>query len=133
MNKKKVIIIGAVLFISIASITIIIIQKNTHLTSNELIDNKVVGEIVVNEIKFTDIKFKYQDGISTLTAKMKNETSEMKTFNIKIILLDENNKEVKNMLQLVEDLKAEEERVFSSGFMGNYENVKTAKFEIVGD
>lgn len=121
------------LFISIASITIIIIQKNTHLTSNELIDNKVVGEIVVNEIKFTDIKFKYQDGISTLTAKMKNETSEMKTFNVKIILLDENNKEVKNMLQLVEDLKAEEERVFSSGFMGNYENVKTAKFEIVGD
>ena len=136
-DKRKLLIYG---IIAIAVILIIIIivnvvsNKGTKIenkTDTTIENNKATNDISVEEIQFKEITKVYDSGITTIRAKMYNTTKETKNVTVKIILKDENGNELKNMMQVVENLEPNREKVLSTGIAGDYSGVKEIKFEIV--
>ena len=132
MNKKQI-IIGVILLISITSMIILIVNNNKKRVEEKkqsTVENGAIGkDIEIENITFTDVKLKYEHGITTLTSHVKSK-KEVPTVTIKIIFLDETGTEVKNTVQVIENI-APKEKVFTTGFVGNYEIIKQVKFEVV--
>ena len=86
----------------------------------------------VKEVTFSDIKLTYEGSITTLEAKMKNNTDKTKSFTVTIIL-KEKGKEVKKLQQIVENLTPEREQILQTGIVGDYSKIKEVEFEIEGE
>ncbi len=131
--KKKQIIIGVILLISIASMIIIIVNNNKKRVEDKresTVENGTIEkDIEIENITFSKAQLKYENGITTLTANVKSK-KDIASITIKIIFLDETGNEIKNTVQVVENITVKEQ-VFATGFVGNYETVKQVKFEIV--
>lgn len=133
MNKKSIIIVvGVVLLIIIVAIIIGNKKEEKVDVPNVTIqDNKATGEATVEEIQFKDITKIYESGITTIRANMYNTTDTVKNVTVKIILKDEQGNELKNMVQVVENLLPNKVKVLSTGIAGDYSKVSEIKFEIV--
>ena len=131
--KKKQIIIGVILLISIVSMIILIVNNNKKRVEEKkqsTIENGTVQkDIEIENITFSDVKLKYENGIITLTSKVKGKKN-IESVTVKIIFLDETGNEIKNTVQVVENITTKE-KVFTTGFVGNYEAIKQVKFEVV--
>jgi len=135
MNKKIYLyVIGAVLLIVIFGVI-----TNNNKNKNKVVDvpdvtiqdNKATGVVSIEEIQIKDITKIYESGITTIRAKMYNTTDSVKNVTIKIILKDEQGNELKNMVQVVENLLPNREKVLSTGIAGDYSKVSEIKFEII--
>ena len=137
MNKKMYLyLIIIVLFIVIfGSIINNVKNKNKNKVADvpnvTIQDNKATSDVSVEEIEFKDITKVYESGITTIRAKMYNRTDSVKNVTIKIILKDEQGNELKNMIQVVENLYPNKEKVLSTGIAGDYSKVSEIKFEIM--
>ena len=92
---------------------------------------QATSDVEIDDVTFSEITKVYEDGITTLSAKMMNNTDEIKAFKIKISLRDDNGNEVQNMIQVVEDLEPGRAKVFTTGIMGDYSYVENVSFEVV--
>lgn len=130
--KKNIIIIGGILLVSITSIILIVgnQKKKAELKKESTVDNGTVKETIeVEGITFSKTKLSYKDGITTVTATVtSNKTIPSAT--IKIVFVDKDDKEIKNSVQIIENI-SDKEQVFSTGFVGNYETAAKIKFEVV--
>lgn len=133
MKKKSIIVVVGVILLIIVVAIIIGNNKNKNVDVPDVTiqDNKATGEATVEEIEFKDITKVYESGITTIRAKMYNTTDTVKNVTIKIILKDEQGNELKNMVQVVENLLPDREKVLSTGIAGDYTSVKEIKFEIM--
>ncbi len=134
MKKKSVIIAILVVIVLIIVVSIIVgnnKKKIVDVPNTTIEGNKATGEVSVEEIQFKEITKVYEEGITTIRAKMYNTTDTVKNVTIKIILKDEQGNELKNMVQVVENLLPNREKVLSTGIAGDYTSVKDIKFEIV--
>jgi len=135
MNKKKYIyVIGAILLI-----VIFVVITNNNKNKNKVVDvpdvtiqdNKATGVVSIEEIEIKDITKIYESGITTIRANMYNKTDSVKNVTIKIILKDEQGNELKNMVQVVENIYPNKVKVLSTGIAGDYSKVSEIKFEIM--
>lgn len=130
MNKKNIFIGIAIVIIIVAGV-ILVKSKDTPETT---IENEVaIKDVEVDKVTFSNITKKYEKGITTLSAKMTNNTSKTKNFTVNIILEDDNGKEVQKLTQVVENLETGKSKILSTGIMGDYSNIKEVKFELVDD
>ncbi|MGE5455496.1 MAG: hypothetical protein ACM3O4_00095 [Ignavibacteriales bacterium] len=133
MKNKKIIFIvsGIILLLIIGTFVIINYNNLNDQPGTELNDGKSNEDVIIDKVTFSEITNTYNGGITTLSAKMLNNTKETKNFKIKIILKDENGLEIKSMMQVVENLQPGKTKVLTTGIGGDYSNVTKIEFQIV--
>ena len=130
MNKKKILI----LIVIVAVITIVVIFTKNRNKPETIIENEVAkNNVEINKVTFSDITKKYENGITTLSAKMTNNTNKTKKFTVQIVLRDDNGKEVQKLTQVVENLEKDKTKILSTGIVGDYTNIKDIRFELIND
>lgn len=101
-------------------------QSETSINS----DGTATIDVIVSDVTFSDVNLDYEDGVTTLTANMKNNTKDVKNFTLNIILKDEANNEVKKLRQIVENLDSNKTKVLEIGILGYYKDIKNVEFII---
>lgn len=87
-------------------------------------------EVKTNDLTFNDIKLNYNGSITLLTSNIKNTTN--KTKNIKVtIILKKDNKEVKKLNQIIENIEPNSNKKINVGIVGDYSEIKDVEFKIV--
>ena len=130
MNKKYIFIVIAIIIIIVVGV-ILVKPKNTPET---IIENEIAQkDVEVDKVTFSNITKKYENGITTLSAKMTNNTSKTKNFTVNITLKDDNGREVQKLTQVVENLEQGNSKILSTGIMGDYSNIKDIKFELANN
>jgi hypothetical protein len=135
-NRKKAVVIILVITIIIGIILFVVVKNNNNLKDQPettIEDTKAGSDIVIEKVTFSEITKVYDGGITNLTAKMLNNTDSTKDFTIKIILKDDDGKEVKSLMQVVENLEPDKIKVFTTGIAGDYSYIKNIEFQIVED
>lgn len=132
-NKKLITAILIVLIVIVVIITVIvnINKKAKEKTETTIKDNVAENDVVIEDVTFSEITKVYDGGITNLSAKMLNNTKEVKNFTVQIVLKDETGKEVKSMMQVVENLEPGRVKVFTTGIAGDYSNIKNIEFKVV--
>ena len=102
------------------------VDNKTELNNNGVSNE----EVIVNEITFNDIKLEYNGSITTLTATIKNTTGKVKNIKVSIILKDDNNKEVKKVSQIIENIENDRDKKLQVGIVGDYSSIKNVEFKI---
>jgi hypothetical protein len=136
LNKTQKLIAAIIIAAIIITITVIIIaisnNNNKKQQQNTVIeDTKADSDVVVDKVTFSKITKVYDGGITNITAEMVNNTDTTKNFTIKIILKDNDGKEVKSMMQVVENLEPNRIKVFTTGIAGDYTSIKNIEFQVV--
>ena len=91
IKKESKLIIIVLAIIAIVLISIIIISLRTPKEENIVLQNGVATEnIELKDVEFSEITSSYAGGITTIRAKMHNNSNTAKNLNIEIILKDEN-------------------------------------------
>ncbi len=123
---KKYLIIILCLFIVTGCMS-----KNKKETEIKLDKNGNTKEDVkTNDLTFNDIKLNYNGSITLLTSNIKNTTN--KTKNIKVtIILKKDNKEVKKLNQIIENIEPNSNKKINVGIVGDYSEIKDVEFKIV--
>ncbi len=132
-NKKLITAILIVLIVIVVIITVIvnINKKAKEKTETTIKDNVAENDVVIEDVTFSEITKVYDGGITNLSAKMLNNTKDVKNFTVQIVLKDETGKEVKSMMQVVENLEPGRVKVFTTGIAGDYSNIKNIEFKVV--
>ncbi len=123
---KKYLIIILCLFIMTGCMS-----KNKKETEIKLDKNgNTKEEVKTNDLTFNDIKLNYNGSITLLTSNIKNTTN--KTKNIKVtIILKKDNKEVKKLNQIIENIEPNSNKKINVGIVGDYSEIKDVEFKIV--
>lgn len=130
----KKIIFGVVVVLVLGVIVTVVIVNNNKLKNQpetELKDGKSEEDVILDKVTFSEITNTHDGGITTLTAKMLNNTDEVKNFKVEIILKDNEGNKLKSMIQVVENLQPGRPKVFMTGIAGDYSYVTKIEFEII--
>ncbi len=132
-QMKKQIIIITVLIVFALMITLVVScnHKTKENAQTNIKDNKAVNDVVVNNIKFKNITKVYNEGITTISAEMLNESEEVKSFTVEVILKDKDNNKIKSAFQVVENLEPNKVKTFTTGLVGSYSTADKVEFKIV--
>ncbi|MFV0249528.1 MAG: FxLYD domain-containing protein [Bacilli bacterium] len=131
-NKKKILIISIIVAIIVVLLVIFIVNKNKPKEqSNTIIENNEANtNVVLDDITFSYITKIFDEGITTITSKMKNNTDEIKNFQLEIIFIDDDGNKVKSVMQIVENLEPNRIKILTTGIAGNYTYIKNVEFKI---
>lgn len=131
--KKKNIIIAIIVVLLIVVIALILghSKKPKDVVNTTIENNQAKNDISIQDIEIKDITKVYDSGITTIRANMYNTTNEVKNVTVKIILKDAQGNELKNMVQVVENLQPNRVKVLSTGLAGDYSNVNDVEFQII--
>ena len=131
MKEKKKLSIIILIAIVIVLVVIILISKGNKNTNTTIENNMATSEVEVEDVTFSDITKIYENGITTITANMKNDTKKTTNFTIEIIMKDETGKEVQNMIQVIENLEPGKTKKLSTGIVGDYAYIKDIQFKVI--
>ena len=128
MNLKKILIIISIIVVTIFVVSLVVSKD----TADTTIENGIAtNDVEIEKVTFSQITKKHENGITTLSAKMTNNSSKNKSFTVNITLKDENGKTVQSLTQVVENLEEGKSKVLSTGILGDYSNINDIKFEVV--
>lgn len=134
-DRKKTIALIITITAVIGIILVIVININKDKIKDQIStvieDNEAENDVVVDKVTFSKITKVYNDGITTLSAEMLNNTNETKNFTIEIILKNDDFEEVKKMIQIVEDLEPGKVKVLTTGIAGDYSYIRNVEFKMV--
>lgn len=130
MNFKKILIVILVI-VAIIFVVSLVISKDTTETTIE--NGVATNDVEIEKVTFSQITKKYENGITTLSAKMTNNSSKTKNFTVNITLKDDNGKTVQSLTQVVENLEKGKSKILSTGILGDYSNINDIKFEVVNE
>ena len=131
MNKKKLIVI-IIILIALVILSVIIFKPKGQ-TKTTIENETAQNSVILQDIEFKNITKKYEEGITTIRAEIYNNTNKTKDINVKIILKDDSEKEVKSMIQAIENIEPDKKKVLSTGIMGDYTYIKQVEFEVLDD
>lgn len=134
-NKKKRIffLIGIIVLVIVVIATITNLVKKKEQTKTTFEEGKASSSVFVEEIEFKDITQTYENGITTIKANVYNNTKQAKDVNVKIILIDETKKEVKTMVQAIENIEPGKKKLLATGIVGDYSVIQEVRFELIKD
>lgn len=131
-DNKKIYVTGIIFIIVAITITIFIIKTNLdRKTSFE--GNNATSDVVLERIEFKNITKTYEAGITTIRADVYNNTKVTKNINVQIILKDKNGKEIKNMIQAIEEIEPGRKKILQTGITGDYTSIKDVEFKVLED
>ena len=105
VGKGSIGVITVLAIIIIIIITIIIMNLNKPKEQEIQIENGISKETVqLKDIEFSEITSSYADGITTIRAKMHNNSNTAKNLNVQIILKDEEGNQIGEMRQNIENV-----------------------------
>ena len=131
MDKRKksiVFILTIIAIIVVIMIVVVVIKKNQERKA-EFKGNETSSEVKIKEIEFKDITKEYSEGITTIRANVYNNGETTRSINVKIILKDEEGKEIGNMIQILENVEPKRKKLLSTGIMGDYSRVSKIEME----
>lgn len=132
VGKGSIGVITVLAIIIIIIITIIIMNLNKPKEQEIQIENGISKETVqLKDIEFSEITSSYVDGITTIRAKMHNNSNTSKNLNVQIILKDEEGNQIGEMRQNIENVEVGKEKVFVTGITGDYSNVKDIEMKVI--
>lgn len=132
VGKGSIGVITVLAIIIIIIITIIIMNLNKPKEQEIQIENGISKETVqLKDIEFSEITSSYTDGITTIRAKMHNNSNTSKNLNVQIILKDEEGNQIGEMRQNIENVEVGKEKVFVTGITGDYSNVKDIEMKVI--
>ncbi len=132
VGKGSIGVITVLAIIIIIIITIIIMNLNKPKEQEIQIENGISKETVqLKDIEFSEITSSYADGITTIRAKMHNNSNTAKNLNVQIILKDEEGNQIGEMRQNIENVEVGKEKVFVTGITGDYSNVKDIEMKVI--
>lgn len=129
---KKVVVIVLVIILGVTSV--IIINNNNKVEEQrktELKDGKSEEDVILDKVTFSEITNTYEGGVTTLTAKMVNNTEKVKNFTVEVILKDNNGEKLDSMIRVVENLQPNRPKVFTTGIGGDYSHITKIEFKII--
>lgn len=134
MKKKKLafLILGIAVIVGI----VLIIANQIKLNNNKKTTfegNMASSTIILDDIEFKNMTKIFENGVTTIRADVYNNTKESKTINVKIILKDDLGKEVKSMIQILENIESGKKKILQTGIMGNYSNIKEVEFKVLSN
>ena len=131
--KKKGISLIVLVIVAVIAIVIAVLNSNKEVTNTQFSENEKVAtnDIVVEDITFSNINKEYANGITTIKAKVSNNTNKTKTITIKILLKDETGKVINEMMQVIEDIEPRIGKVLTTAVTGNYSYVSNIEFQVV--
>ena len=131
-KKESKLLIIVLVIIAIVFISVIIISLIKPEKENIEIQNGVATEnIELKDVEFSEITSSYAGGITTIRAKMHNNSNKDKNLNIEIILKDENGNQVGEMRQNIENVEVGRDKIFITGITGDYSDVKDIEMRVV--
>lgn len=130
-NKKVIIIVVSIVILILAIFGIVQIIQNVNQTEIKMENGITDDKVVLNQVEFTDISQKYENGITTIQAKVHNNTNQTKNLKIKIILKNEEQKEIGNMIQKLDNIEPKKEKILTTGIAGDYTDIKDIEFKII--
>ena len=134
-DKKKMLILVIVITIIIGIILVVFIKNSNDKVKNNpnttIEDGKAAGDVVVEDVTFSKITKNYDGGVTTLTAEMTNNTDKTKSFKLEIILKDNDNKKVKSVMQIIENLEPDKTKLLTTGIAGDYTDIKNIEFIVM--
>lgn len=134
MKIKKKVIISLILFLVIIAIAIIITKvKENSKTKTSFENNIATSTVVLEDIEFKNIARIYEGGVTTIKADVYNNTKTSQDINVKIILKDEQGKEVKSMIQALENIEPGRKKILQTGITGDYTSIKDIEFKVLTD
>ena len=125
--KKKLILIVIIIAIIVF---VICINKFKDKTETTIENGVATSDVEIEKVTFSNIKKEYADGITTLSAKMTNNSSDIKNFTVNITLKNDQGNVVQSLTQVVENLEIGKSKILSTGILGDYSDIKDIKFEI---
>lgn len=131
-DKKKAYVIVALIVIAIIAIAIYIVKTNLDRKTSFEGEN-ATSNVVLERIEFKNITKTYEAGITTIRADVYNNTKVTKDINVQIILKDENGKEIKNMIQAIEEIEPGRKKILQTGITGDYTSIKDVEFKVLED
>lgn len=131
-DKKKAYVIVALIVIAIIAIAIYIVKINLDRKTSFEGEN-ATSDVVLERIEFKNITKTYEAGITTIRADVYNNTKVTKDINVQIILKDENGKEIKNMIQAIEEIEPGRKKILQTGITGDYTSIKDVEFKVLED
>ena len=129
MKNKLIILITIV----IAIIAITIVKKDNSATNTTFENNQAVSNVEIEEITFKNIQKEYTGNITSITADVYNNTEKNKSINVKIVLKDEKGKELKSMIQVIENIEPGRKKLLQTGIVGDYSGATDVEFEVLSD
>lgn len=136
INKgKKIVVVISAAIIIILIILVVFIKNSNDKTKDQpstiIEDTEADSDVVVDKVTFSNIKKVYDGGITTITADMLNNTTATKNFKLEIILKDNDGKEVKSIMQVINNLEPDMKKVLTTGIAGDYTNIKNIEFKVM--
>lgn len=131
-NKKALIIIFLIVIIIAIAIIITKVKENSK-TKTSFENNIATSTVVLEDIEFKNIARTYEGGVTTIKADVYNNTKTSKDINVKIILKDEQGKEVKSMIQALENIEPGRKKILQTGITGDYTSIKDIEFKVLTD
>lgn len=128
MKNKKLLIAIAIIILIIA---VVFLTKNKNTTETTIENNVATNNITIDKVTFSNITKVYENGITTLSAKINNNTNQTKSFTVNITLKNDQGETVQSLTQIVENIEGGKSKILSTGILGDYSNIKDIKFELV--
>lgn len=137
-DKKGLYVVIGILVIAIIVIVLLVVnsnksddKKNVVDSETKLVDDKGKDNVEVSDIVFSDITRTYDSGITTIKAKMQNNTDTARNVTVKVTLSDNSGKVVNTLTQIVENVEPDRVKYLSTGIAGDYSKTENIKFEVV--
>ena len=131
--SKSSIAIFLILIVILVIIAIVIVGNNNKPKEQEvqLQEGQATENVILKDIEFNNITSSYAGGITTIRAKMHNNSNTSQNINIEILLKDSNGKVVGNMRQNIENVEVGKNKVFVTGITGDYSNISDIEIRVV--
>lgn len=130
---KKSIILIIVIIIGVVIGLITLNNKNKEKNTTTFDGEETKTDVILKDIEFKNIKRDYENGVTSIKADVYNNTKAVKNINVKIILKDESGKEIKSMIQVIENIEPGSKKILQTGIMGNYIEIKDIEFKVLSD
>ncbi len=134
-DKKKMLILVIVVTIIIGVILVIFIKNSNDKVKDKpntiIEDGKADSDVLVEDVTFSNITKIFDGGVTTLSAEMLNNTNKTKNFKLEIVLKDDDNKAVKSVMQIIENLEPDRTKILTTGIAGDYSNIKNIEFKVM--
>lgn len=134
-DKKKMLILVIVVTFIIGVILVIFIKNSNDKVKDKpntiIEDGKADSDVLVEDVTFSNITKTFDGGVTTLSAEMLNNTNKTKNFKLEIVLKDDDNKAVKSVMQIIENLEPDRTKILTTGIAGDYSNIKNIEFKVM--
>lgn len=121
------------MLVTVIMLAVTNINKKNSNRKTTFENENAISNVQVKNITFENIRKTFEGNITNIKADVYNNTDKMKNINVKVILKDSNGKELKSMIQIIENIEPGRKKLLQTSIVGNYSDVNDIEFKIISD